>query len=71
MSAPHRISWWAYAWGMEGPKELMPAKPYMKAREGWRSWEATCSCGWQTRTGGALKTYVGRQVRRHKIEEAD
>jgi len=71
VSTAHRISWWAYAWNAEGRTEKLPAKSYMTAREGWRAWEASCSCGWQTRTGGAIRAYVQREVHWHKIEEAD
>lgn len=64
----HRISWWAYAWGYDGNVERLPRQPYMKAREGWRAWEATCSCGWQTRTGGALASWIQKEIRWHKWE---
>lgn len=67
MSAPHRISWWAYAWNYEGRTEKLPAKPYMLAREGWRAWDASCSCGWESRTGGAIRASVARDVRKHKL----
>jgi hypothetical protein len=33
------------------------------------AWDAECSCGWITRTGGAIKTSVLRDVENHKIFE--
>jgi hypothetical protein len=32
-------------------------------------WDAVCSCGWETRTGGAIKASVMRDVEFHKITE--
>ena len=67
MSAAHRISWWAYAWTYEGCTERLPAKSYLLAREGWRAWDASCSCGWESRSGGAIRASVARDVRKHKL----
>lgn len=33
------------------------------------AWDATCSCGWESRTGGAIKASVQRDVETHKIVE--
>jgi hypothetical protein len=30
-------------------------------------WDATCSCGWESRTGGAIKSYVISEVEAHKV----
>jgi hypothetical protein len=30
-------------------------------------WDAVCSCGWETRTGGAIKSYVLSEVEAHKV----
>lgn len=64
----HTIRWYALAWDNDGRQERLPRQPYMKAREGWRAWEAACSCGWQTRTGGALASWIEKEVRWHKWE---
>lgn len=32
-----------------------------------RGWDVTCSCGWESRTGGAIKASVQRDVDSHKI----
>jgi hypothetical protein len=33
----------------------------------FRAWDATCSCGWETKTGGAIRASVLRDVDSHKI----
>lgn len=33
------------------------------------AWDAQCSCGWETRTGGAIKASVLREVENHKVYE--
>jgi len=33
------------------------------------AWDVICSCGWETRTGGAIKASVMRDVEFHKITE--
>jgi hypothetical protein len=30
-------------------------------------WDATCSCGWESKTGGAIKASVKRDVEDHKF----
>lgn len=30
--------------------------------------EAECSCGWKTRTGGAIRSWVDREVADHKFD---
>ena len=34
---------------------------------GFRAWDATCSCGWESKTGGAIRASVLRDVDAHKI----
>lgn len=33
--------------------------------------EAECSCGWETRTGGAVRSYVDSKVASHKWDVAN
>ena len=54
----HRIRWYVYAGG-----ELVPREASM--RGAWPC-EAKCSCGWETRTGGAVRSWIERAVREHK-----
>jgi hypothetical protein len=35
------------------------------------AWDATCSCGWATNTGGAIKASVQRDVEKHKWLDHD
>ena len=34
----------------------------------FRAWDASCSCGWESKTGGAIRTRVVEEVRVHKRE---
>lgn len=54
----HRITWWVYA-GAERIRRTA------KMRGSW-GYDATCSCGWDSRTGGAVRSYVEREVWLHK-----
>ena len=31
------------------------------------AWDVQCSCGWESRTGGAIKASVARDVDKHKL----
>jgi len=33
------------------------------------AWDVTCSCGWETKTGGAIKSSVQADVDSHKTME--
>lgn len=56
----HRIKWWVYAGG-----ERIRHTSTMRGTWGY---DATCSCGWDTRTGGAVRRYVQDEVDTHKRE---
>jgi hypothetical protein len=36
---------------------------------GFRAWDATCSCGWESKTGGAIRASVLVDVNLHKTME--
>lgn len=38
---------------------------------GYIAWDAVCSCGWSTKTGGAIKASVVRDVEAHKSIQHD
>lgn len=57
-AAEHKIRWFVYA-----GNELIPFQSSMRGQWGY---EAKCSCGWQTRTGGALRRYVRSLTEDHK-----
>jgi len=35
------------------------------------AWDVKCSCGWETKTGGAIKSYMIKEVWSHKRFEHD
>jgi hypothetical protein len=35
------------------------------------AWDAECSCGWESKTGGAIKACVVREVEAHKYSAHD
>lgn len=63
----HRIKWFVYAGGGGYDLVKMPKTANMP-RSGWFAWDAECECGWESKTGGAVKGYVEGQVRDHKWE---
>lgn len=64
MTGPqHRIRHYVYL----APGELVPREAGM--RGAWPC-EAKCSCGWETKTGGAVRSWIERQVADHKWDVA-
>lgn len=59
-TARDRISWWVYA-GAERVRHTAQMR-------GTHNYDATCSCGWDSKTGGGLKRYVSELVQAHKNE---
>lgn len=55
----HRIRHYVYA-----GDTLIPRESGM--RGAWAC-EAKCSCGWETRSGGALLSFIKREVADHKF----
>lgn len=35
------------------------------------AWDVTCSCGWETKTGGAVKSCIIQEVYKHKRFDHD
>ena len=60
----HKISRWVYAGAGEN-KERIRHSSSMRGQWGH---DATCSCGWDSKTGGAVKTAVDDAVWSHKVE---
>ena len=58
----HKISWFVVVDG-----DLLPRQATMRGQWGY---EAKCSCGWETRTGGATKGYITSEISFHKFMEA-
>lgn len=55
----HSIRWYGVAEG-----ERIPRNRFMRGGD-W-GWEAVCSCGWTTRTGGAIEARIREAVADHK-----
>jgi hypothetical protein len=53
-----RITWWVYA-----GDELIRRTASMR---GLWDYEAMCSCGWHSKTGGATRRYIAEKVQDHK-----
>lgn len=54
----HRIRWYVWAGGVRIPRTA--------SMRGLWGYDVTCSCGWETRTGGAVRRYIEDQVWIHK-----
>lgn len=57
-AAGHRIRWYVYA----GTERI----PHTSKMRGTWGYDAACSCGWDSRTGGATRRYVQGEVWLHK-----
>lgn len=55
------IQWFVYA-----GNEKIRHNATMRGQWGF---DATCSCGWETKTGGSIKSFVILHVELHKIME--
>lgn len=55
----HKITWWVYA-----ADERIRRTASMRGTWGY---DATCSCGWDSRTGGAVRSDVEHKVWFHKV----
>lgn len=60
----HRISWWVYTG--DGSERIRRTSTM---RGHWPGYDATCSCGWETQTGGAIRNYIKHEVWAHKFFE--
>ena len=56
----HRITWYVWSCGVK-------LRHAATMRGHWPGWDATCECGWESRTGGATKESVRRDVWDHKF----
>jgi hypothetical protein len=54
-----QIKWFVYA-----GRQKFPHKNTMRGDWGY---DAECSCGWSSKTGGAIYSYVEAEVKSHKI----
>lgn len=50
----------------EFPEGLVPRTSMMQGRD-W-GWDVRCSCGWESRTGGAIQARLREMVAFHRYE---
>jgi hypothetical protein len=62
----HTIRWFVYAGGYGQPLERLPRTASM--RGSWVGYDAECSCGKGSQTGGAIKARITEWVEDHKRE---
>lgn len=58
----HRIRWYVYA-----GEVMIPRESTMRGE--WPC-EAKCSCGWETKTGGAVRSFIEKAIADHKFDVA-
>lgn len=63
MAADHRVRWFGI---VPGSGERIPRNRVMPA-SCW-GWDAVCSCGWETRTGGAIRERIREAVADHHAD---
>lgn len=54
-----KIKWFAVWGGQRFPRQ--------KGMLG-NSWDATCSCGWDSKSGGAIEASIKRDVANHRLD---
>lgn len=53
----HRATWWVYTGAsVKGRRERIRRQATMRGP--WPGYDVTCSCGWESRTGGATRRSV-------------
>lgn len=63
----HAIRWFGrVAPCDEFPDGFVPRTRFMRGRD-W-GWDVRCSCGWESRTGGAIEASVRRNVAEHRLD---
>ena len=60
----HRIRWFVYSGGEQ-------LRHTAAMRGPWPGWDAECSCGWGSHTGGATRGSVRHEVWYHKWQAAN
>ena len=56
-----QIKWFVYSMGEKFPKQ--------SNMSGFNAFDVACSCGWESRTGGAIFRCVKEEVEMHKAIE--
>jgi hypothetical protein len=66
LGTKHRIRWFARIepGSVEAPDGWLPRTKQMKGNWGW---DVRCSCGQESRTGGATQRYIKERIYWHKL----
>ncbi len=62
----HRVRWFVYAGPAGGPFGKIPHTAKMSGS--WAGYDVTCSCGWESCTGGAIRSYVASKLDDHRFD---
>lgn len=54
-----QIKWFVYSMGYKLPRTA-------SMRGAWDGYDAACSCGWESKTGAGVKSWVLELVEKHK-----
>lgn len=67
----HRVRWFVYTGHVTsaGVPERIPRTASM--RGSWPGYDAVCSCGWETQTGGAVRSYIKQEISWHKHQSTN
>lgn len=66
MTTKHRIAWFVYTGARDENGHPERIRRTATMRGTWPGYDVTCSCGWETRTGGAVRSYIEGEVSLHK-----
>lgn len=55
----HRMKWFVYAGGVR--------VRHTSTMRGQWGYDVTCSCGWETTTGGATRSHIEDEIYIHKL----
>jgi hypothetical protein len=64
----HKIRWFVYTGAVDlvvGRRQRIRHRATMRGF--WPGYDVTCSCGWESKTGGGTRRYVAELVEDHKL----
>jgi hypothetical protein len=69
--AAHRATWWVYTGGRDATGGHERIRRIATMRGFWPGYDVTCSCGWESRTGGAIRRSVEDKLWNHRYDAQD
>lgn len=64
----HRARWYVYSGGGASGTERVKLPRSASMRGHWPGWDVTCSCGWESMTGGATRNSVANDLWFHRYQ---